>query len=195
MTLPGGAEIAAALCGLAAVLRGDPAAPSWYDLSADGFWRSFWPPLIATAAYLLLLEPSAIEISSALTGTEHDRISYMLMQAGQFLLAWFAYLAVILALCRAFQLTGRYAVFVTLYNWANGITTAVSVPVLAASQWGLLPAGTLGGWNFTLLIVWLYVVAQIARLALGAPALVAVTAAALNLAVTLVLHGMVDLIL
>lgn len=189
MTLPSGAEIGAALRGLAAVLRGDPAAPGWYDLSADGFWRSFWPPLIAAVAYFVILEPSPIENAGEAIGTEGGRIGYMLVQAGQFLAAWIIYLVAMVFLCRAFQLTGRYAVFVTLYNWAQGIVSMASVPVLAATQWDLLPAGTMAGWNFTMLFVWLYVVAQVARVTLGAAPLLAMAIAALDLAIAVLLHS------
>jgi hypothetical protein len=206
MSLPSGAEIAAALRGLAAALRGDPAALSWYDLSVDGFWRSFWPPLIAAAAYFAILQPGVIEgaiegaiegviegaVDSAdgLAGMEASRLGFSLVQAVLFLASWLIYLAAMVVLCRAFRLTDRFAVFVTLYNWAQGIVSMISVPVLAATQWGLLPAGAMAGWNFVLLFVWLYVVAQIARVTFGATPILAMGIAALDLGIALLLHGL-----
>lgn len=186
-----GAEIAAAFRGLGLVLRGDPRALQFYDLSADGFWRSFLPPLLAAGLYFLLLDPGEVELA----GWDDNRIGYGLTQAGQYLSAWIAYLAAILLLMRGFQLKGSYPAFVVLYNWAQAITVAATLPILAASQWDLLPAGTMAGWHFTLLIAWLYIVAQLARLALGAGLAAAAAAAALDLAVTVLLHRAVDLIL
>jgi len=191
MALPGRAEIAAALRGLGLVLRGDPRALQYYDLSADGFWRSFLLPLIAAALYFSLQQPSEAE----LTGWEGNAFGYGLVQAGQYVSAWIAYLAAILLLVRGFQLKGSYPAFVVLYNWAQAITVAASLPVLAASQAGLLPEGTLAGWHLALLLAWTYIVAQLARLALGAGLGAAMAAAALDLAVTVLLHRAVSLLL
>lgn len=190
MAFPGRSEISAALRGLGLVLRGDPRALQCYDLSIDGFWRSFLVPLIAAALYFLLQQPTEAELA----GWEDNRIGFGLVQAGQYFSAWIAYLFSVLLLVRGFQLQGSYPAFVILYNWAQGITVAATLPVLAASQGELLPAGTLEGWHFTLLVVWLYVVAQLARLALGAGLAAAMAAAALDLAVTILLHRLFGLI-
>lgn len=190
MALPGRTEIAAALRGLGLALRGDPRALQYYDLSADGFWRSFLIPLVAAACYFLLHQPNEAELA----GWEDNRLGYGLVQAGQYVSAWIAYLAAILLLMRGFQLKGSFPAFVVLYNWAQAITVAATLPVLAASQWGLLPDGTMAGWHFTLLIVWLYIVAQLARLALGAGLAAAMAAAALDLAVTVLLHRLVAML-
>lgn len=191
MAFPGGAEIAAALRGLGLVLRGDARALQFYDLSADGFWRSFLLPLIAAALYFYLQQPGEAELA----GWEGSALGYGLVQAGQYVSAWIAYLAAILLLVRGFQLTGSYPAFVVLYNWAQAITVAASLPVLAASQAGLLPEGTLAGWHLALLFAWMYIVAQLARLALGAGLGAAMAAAALDLAVTVLLHRAVSLLL
>ncbi len=190
MALPSGAEITAALRGLGLVLRGDPRALEYYDLSADGFWRSFVAPLLAAILYFLLQQPSAAE----LVGWDDNRVGYTLVQAGQYLSAWIAYLAAVLLLVRGFQLKGSYPAFVVLYNWAQAITVAATLPVLAASQAEWLPEGTLSGWHFTLLLAWMYIVAQLARLALGAGLAAAMAASALDLAVTILLHRVFTLL-
>ncbi|HEX6956355.1 MAG TPA: hypothetical protein VF194_00070 [Ferrovibrio sp.] len=190
MALPRSPEILAAIRGLGLVLRGDPQAPAWYDLSIDGFWRSFWPALIAAGLYFAVLEPSAEDLAAW-----GSHIGFALGEAGQYLTAWVAYLAVMVLLCRAFHLTGRYAVFVVLYNWAQAIINGVSLPVMLAENWGLLPPGALIGWELALLLLWLYTVAQIARTALGASLMVAVTAAALDLAATILVDRAIGALL
>ena len=189
MALPGGAEIAAALRGLGLVLRGDARALQFYDLSADGFWRSFLLPLIAASLYFFLQQPTEADLA----GWEGDAFAYGLVQAGQYVSAWIAYLAAILLLVRGFQLKGSYPAFVVLYNWAQAITVAATLPVLAPAQAEWLPAGTLAGWHLTLLVAWMYIVAQLARLALGAGLVAAMAAAALALPVTILLHRLFGL--
>jgi hypothetical protein len=98
------------------------------------------------------------------------------------------------AVSRGFGLSHRYAVFVVLYNWAQAIVTAASLPVLAGSLIGLLPPGTLTGWSTGILLLWLYIVLQAARIGLGAGLSLALGAAFLDLAASILLHGLLDLV-
>ncbi|WP_341912885.1 hypothetical protein [Ferrovibrio terrae] len=190
MALPHKAEILSALKGLGLLLRGDGRALLCYDLSLDGFWRSFWLPLLMLVAYALLMQPDAAE--QAYWGD--DTTAFTLVQVVKFAAAWVAYFALIAGLSRLYGLGQRFAVFVVLYNWAQGITTAATLPLLALARWDLLPAGTLGGWSTALLLAWLYIVVRIARLGLGAPLPLALAAAALDLMVSLLLHRVIDLL-
>lgn len=190
MALPNRAEIAAALKGLALLLRGDARGLQYYDLSLDGFWRSFGLPLFCLAVYLILqpVNPVQAEIWA------DNRLGFLLMQGLEYLLAWAAFLIAMAAICRGFGLGHRYAVFVVLYNWAQAIVTAASLPVLAGSLIGLLPPGTLTGWSTGILLLWLYIVLQAARIGLGAGLSLAVGAAFLDLAISILVHRLFDLV-
>lgn len=187
MALPGRDESLAALRGFVAVLRGDPQAPRYYDLSVDGVWRSFWPSLLLTIPYTLLL-PAADPTVSIDVGA----------LLGQFVLqlaVWFVYLAVMMVFCRAFGLTARYAVFVILYNWGQAVLLLSILPVLALAAADLLPAAAPQGWSLLLLVFWLFAVTRMAQVGLGAALGTAVLAGLLDPAVTELLHRLVDLIL
>jgi hypothetical protein len=190
MALPNRAEIAAALKGLALLLRGDARALQFYDLSLDGFWRSFGLPLFCLAVYLILqpVNPVQAEIWA------DNRLGFLLMQGLEYLLAWAAFLVAMAAISRGFGLGHRYAVFVVLYNWAQAIVTAASLPILAGSLIGLLPLGVLAGWSTGILLLWLYIVLQAARIGLGASLSLAVGAAFLDLAISLLVHRLFDLV-
>jgi len=190
MALPSWGECTAALRGFAAVLRGDARALDCYDLSVDGFWRSFWPVLLLTVPYTLLLEPLAEAAGAPAAG-----FAALAGQAILQLATWLGYVVLMIVFSRAFGLTGRYAAFVILYNWAQAIVMLATLPVLALTEWGLLPPGTPLGWSGLLLLLWLYAVTRIARIALAAPLGVSLLAALLDLAVTVILHRVVDLIL
>ncbi|MFN4164550.1 MAG: hypothetical protein ACK4GK_08240 [Ferrovibrio sp.] len=190
MALPNRAEIAAALKGLALLLRGDARALQFYDLSLDGFWRSFGLPLFCLAVYLILqpVNPVQAEIWA------DNRLGFLLMQGLEYLLAWAAFLVAMAAISRGFGLGHRYAVFVVLYNWAQAIVTAASLPILAGSLIGLLPLGMLAGWSTGILLLWLYIVLQAGRIGLGASLSLAVGAAFLDLAISLLVHRLFDLV-
>ncbi len=191
MALPSSAEARSALKGLGLLLRGDGRALLCYDLSLDGVWRSFWLPLATLIAYALVLQPDASE--RAYWGD--DTAGYALLQGLKFLAAWLAYFMLAAGLSRVFQLGARFGIFVILYNWAQGITTAATLPILAGASWGLLPSGVLSGWSTALLLAWLYIVARVARVGLGASLSLALALAALDLLVSLAMHRLLDLLL
>lgn len=191
MALPSSAEIRAAIKGLGLLLRGDDRALLCYDLSLDGFWRSFWLPLALLLAYVLIMQPDAAELAVY----DGDTTYYMLLQAVKFLLGWVAYFALIAGISRIFGLTARFGIFVILYNWAQAITTAATLPILAGASWDLLPASVLAGWSTALLLAWLYIVVRLARHGLGATLPLALTISSLDLLVTLLMHRLVDLLL
>jgi hypothetical protein len=83
MALPHRAEITAALKGLALLLRGDARALQFYDLSLDGFWRSFGLPLFCLVCYLILQPMTAAQ--TELWGD--NRVGFILVQGVEYLLA------------------------------------------------------------------------------------------------------------
>lgn len=191
MALPSSAEIRSAIKGLGLLLRGDDRALLCYDLSLDGFWRSFWLPLLLLVGYVLIMRPEAAELAAY----DGDMTSYMLLQALKFLLGWAAYFALIGLVSRMFGLSQRFGIFVILYNWAQAITTAATLPILAAVTWDLLPVSVLAGWSTALLLAWLYIVVRVARHGLGATLPLAITISSLDLLITLLMHRLVDLLL
>lgn len=191
MTLPSSAEIKSAIKGLGLLLRGDDRALQCYDLSLDGFWRSFWLPLVLLVVYALVMQPTAVELAAF----DDSQAGYILAQAVKFLFGWVAYFALIGGISRIFGLSPRFGIFVILYNWAQAITTAATLPILAAVSWGVLPVSVLTGWSTALLAAWLYIVVRVARHGLGATLSLAVAISALDLLVTLAIHRLVDLLL
>lgn len=191
MALPSKSEIVAAVRGLGLLLRGDDRALLCYDLSLDGFWRSFWLPLVLVVAYALVMQPTAVELAAY----SDDRTSYQLIQLVKLLLGWIAYFVVIAGITRMFGLGGRFGIFVILSNWAQAILIAASLPILAGANWGFIPPSVLGGWSTALLPVGLYIVWRIARHGLGTSLSLAFAIAALDVLVPLAMYGLVDLLL
>jgi len=184
-------EVKAALGGLGLLLRGDDRALLNYDFSEGGFWRSFRWPLLALLFYVVLMQPDAAEL--AVWGD--NTLGYAAARGAEFLLAWFVYLLLMAGVSRAFGLGNRFALFVVLYNWAQAITTGATLPLLAATDLGLLGPGILQGWSTALLLAWLYIVARIARIGLGAAWSLALAAAMLDLVVSILLHRAIDSVL
>jgi hypothetical protein len=191
MAFPSGAEIRAAIKGLGLLLRGDERALLCYDLSLDGFWRSFWLPLALLVVYAVVMRPTADELAAF----DGEHTVFTLVQALKFLLGWMAYFALIAGISRIFGLGERFGIFVILYNWAQAITTAATLPILAGATWGVLPASILTGWSTALLLAWLYIVVRIGRHGLGGTLPLALAISSLDLLVTLAAHRLVDLLL
>lgn len=190
MAWPDRAEIASALRGLALLVRGDARALQAYDLSLDGFWRSFRAPLLPILLYIILLPP---EVSAV--PPEAGRSVLWLVQGLQVLAGWALFLAGIAVLGRLAGLDHRFGIFTVLYNWAQAFVTAASLPVLALTGSGLLPPDVLAGWSVALLPVWMFIVARIARLGLQAALPVAVACALLDLVISVLLHRLAEILL
>lgn len=191
MTFPTTAEIRSAVKGLGLLLRGDARALLCHDLSLDGFWRSFWLPLALLVVYAVAMRPTADELAAF----DGDHTVYTLVQALKFLLGWLVYFALIAGISRIFGLGDRFGIFVILYNWAQAITTAATLPIVAGVCWDILPSSVLTGWSTALLLAWLYIVVRIARQGLGATWSLALAISALDLLTSLAMHRLVDLLL
>ncbi|MBT6137764.1 MAG: hypothetical protein HOH65_09840 [Rhodospirillaceae bacterium] len=112
--MAGLAEILSALVGVLRILRGDPAALSYFDISLDGFWRSYTAALIALPAHLLAL---ALEVGSEPNAPPlafFDYISHSMIYG----VAWLAYPVAIHFICTLLEREKRFLDYIIPYNWS-----------------------------------------------------------------------------
>lgn len=126
-------EIQRGIYGAALLGRFDTRGMEVFDISADGFWRSFIAVAITIPLYvLMLLTPAVGGQDSTLRGQIGVDISAML-------LTWLAVLLVMMVLARLVKCSEQYVAFVIAYNWSNVIVTGVMV---VAGAVGSVFAGT-----------------------------------------------------
>ncbi len=128
--MPSTLEITRALYGAWRFARLDRGALRWFELSVEGFWRSFFAFAIVAPGYAVLVY---IEHAEAPVAAGAPRI--FAVDGIAYVLQCVAYPLAMVYLCRAIGRWDRYVGFVVALNWSVVLQMALIVParLLAAS--------------------------------------------------------------
>jgi hypothetical protein len=129
-------EVQLAVGGALRLAVGDRRGLGLFDISVDGFWRSFRAGAICYPLYLLLL---SFRVSGPLWETS-GVTSIIVVETIAYVISWVAFPLVILPLARQFGRDDRFLAFMVAYNWAQIPQTGLIVLVGLDSATGLLPA-------------------------------------------------------
>lgn len=127
--MPSGDEIQTYLVGAWRLMMGKPDGVRALDVSADGFWNSFFAILVAFPALSVSWAALAAELSEDGLGS---RFSILLRLAVIDVAAWVLPLLVLGLVARPAGILDRYPHFVVASNWASALLA-----------WLMLPAGLL----------------------------------------------------
>jgi len=95
------------------------------DLSADGFWNSFFAIVVALPALVV----GWVSIANRVGGAEFaSRFSVVLRMAAADLLSWVVPLIVLAACARPFGIAHRFVPYVVSSNWASALFVWIMVP-------------------------------------------------------------------
>jgi hypothetical protein len=134
--IPDSREIIRALQGAWLLARFKPEGMAWFNITADGFWRSFFAAaLLAPFAVIT----SAIFYSEATVGL----VRYVGVDVIHYVLAWSVFPVAMIFVARALKLTEQYVGFIIAYNWFTVIVQAVFFPLNlaisnAAASWSVI---------------------------------------------------------
>lgn len=127
--MPSGDDIQAYLAGAWRLMMGKPDGVRALDVSADGFWNSFFAILVAFPALSVSWAALAAELSEDGLGS---RYSILLRLVVIDVVAWVLPLLVLGLVARPAGILDRYPHFVVASNWASALLA-----------WLMLPAGLL----------------------------------------------------
>jgi len=113
--------------------RGDVRGMALFDLSVEGFWKSFAAALLVAPAYVIVLldQYSVIGWPQHVPGT-------VLAEAVSFALGWLAFPIVTIFLTRLLGLGARYVPLIVANNWSAVVQVALYTAVVIVGT--LLPA-------------------------------------------------------
>ena len=125
--MPTSAEVAHYLQGAWLLAQGNRRGFDFFDLSVEGFWRSFSAALIVAPAYLLLL----LERYAA-TGWPEQTILALVAETVAYFLGWALFPIIAIFITRLLGLTARYIPLIVAANWSSVLqvvlyTAAVTV--------------------------------------------------------------------
>ena len=181
-----GQEIRRSIHGAVLLARGEAAGMGLFELSFEGFWRSFAAPFLAAPAYALVVAEQYARIGyhgPLATVLVSESLSYALQ------IVSFPLLAALLT--RFLGLGARYVPLIVATNWASlpQVGAFLGAAVLGIVVPPLRPGLMLGAMLATLAYEWFVV-----RTALGTSAGNAAAFVVLNLLVGLLLNHLVDAI-
>lgn len=126
-------EITRGLAGGWQLFKGDPNGMRAFDLSFEGFWRSFQVILLLSPLLLVLLasERALLLEQTALTPETFPTTEFVWSRIAGFVLGWIDYPVVLALLAGPLGLRGRYVPLIVAVNWASLIQAPpMAVPAL-----------------------------------------------------------------
>jgi hypothetical protein len=156
--MPSADYVQQSLSGAARLMAGKKDGLRFLDISADGFWTSFFAILIALPAMTVGWVTLANELAFQGDGIG-SRLSIVLRLATIDVLAWIIPLAVFALLAKPAGIASRFVHFVVASNWGSAIHVWIMLPPsLIRLFWPdageSVTAFSLGLFFFTMVLAW-----------------------------------------
>jgi len=148
VSLPGLAEAIRSIDGAFRIARFDPTARNYFDLSAEGFWRSFGAMVYVAPLYLIFIHLPGMRQS---LHAAEPFIGYPI-ETANYVLRWLSFPFLLYWLARPFGLSGNYIPFVVAYNWSQVVQILFFLLPAAIVSFGLLP-GPVGRGVMTFIVI------------------------------------------
>lgn len=185
------ADIRAGLGGAIGLLRGDAGAMARFDVSYDGFWKSFLAVLVIVPLFLFYVhgEWRLLAQESDMESVWESRSygGFIAMRLVVMAVDWLAYPLIILAVARPLGIAGAVVPYIVAQNWAAALASALIALPSIAFGFGILPGGIASILTLLLFAVVLRFFYFVARTALQVPAGFAVGLVAFNAVLSLVI--------
>tara|TARA_B100000676_G_C17797345_1_gene690303 strand:+ start:37 stop:603 length:567 start_codon:yes stop_codon:yes gene_type:complete len=107
-------DITKALFGIWLILKNRPGADNFFDLSVDGFWRSFVAAILVLPANVIVTAVGILaagEVSYGLIDGFRDLLLYVIN--------WLFYPLVVIIACRYLNAPDKALKYIIPYNWAS----------------------------------------------------------------------------
>jgi hypothetical protein len=132
--IPDPAEVLRSLYGTWRLARMDVSGMQHFNLSVEGFWRSFFAAIIIAPGYALLVVQRTLDREES-----YDLGSTVVVESIAYLAAWAAFPLVAVVLTQLLGLGRHYVELIVAVNWAAVLQIAAFLAAVALSL--ILPAG------------------------------------------------------
>lgn len=145
------AEVQRAATGAVRLARFDEGGMASFDVSLDGFWRSF-------SAALLLAPFVAVLRAHGFPPTDSPLLLVGLIEVTEYAASWAVFPVVMVFLARFLGLSARYVPFIVAWNWSMVVQIAFLFPIVLLEMLGFFsPALSQTLQLFALVYVLIYV--------------------------------------
>ncbi len=134
-------EVTRSIHGAWRIARLDPDALAYFNVTADGFWRSFSALILVIPVYIgfLILSHSHQPGLELPTGPGTSVEWFVTVKLVSFVASWLIFPLVMVAISRLLDLTQTYAQYIIVWNWASVLEMAVFLPAVMLFLSGALP--------------------------------------------------------
>jgi hypothetical protein len=149
--MPGREEINKALFGAYLLARRDPRGMGYFEISVEGFWRSFFAAALAAPMFAIIV---ALHHSEA---TAEDGIGWLFLgQAIRYVLDWAAYPLIVAVIARMVNLGHLYIGYIIAYNWAKVLINALFLVLAVLAATDIVPGALINFLKFAALVAVIY---------------------------------------
>ncbi|MCG8693415.1 MAG: hypothetical protein MI806_19605 [Minwuiales bacterium] len=144
-------EIFQALYGASLLARLDPRGMSCFNLTIEGFWRSFLAAVISAPLYLLIVwfQPQ----TDAAPGLQDVTLFWRIfVETIDYFVTWATFPVIMVFVARWMGLDHLYVTYIIAYNWCQALVVLLLVVVSAVIGIGILPE-TIAGFALTVSFV------------------------------------------
>jgi len=125
-------EITKSINGAWRIARMDQNALNYFNMSIEGFWRSFLAVLIVLPLYVVFLVLNLSQLSGMElpTGSATSKELYVAIKLAAHILGWLAFPVVMIPISRLMDLSQSYVPYIIVWNWSNVLVMAVILPAV-----------------------------------------------------------------
>lgn len=125
-------EITKSINGAWRIARMDQNALNYFNISIEGFWRSFLAVLIVVPLYVVFLVLNLGQLSGMElpTGSATSKELYVAIKLAAHILGWLAFPVVMIPISRLMDLSQSYVPYIIVWNWSNVLVMAVILPAV-----------------------------------------------------------------
>ena len=125
-------EITKSINGAWRIARMDQSALNYFNMSIEGFWRSFLAVLIVLPLYVVFLVLNLGQLSGMElpTGSATSKELYVAIKLAAHILGWLAFPVVMIPISRLMDLSQSYVPYIIVWNWSNVLVMAVILPAV-----------------------------------------------------------------
>ena len=185
-------EITRSIHGAWRIARFDPDALAYFNVTLDGFWRSFMALAVVAPFYIVFLILShghhpGLELP---TGPVVSMQWYVAVKLVAFAASWLIFPVVMVQICRLLDLTPTYVQYIIVWNWSNVLEMVVILPAVMLFLSGSLPGQSAAMILMAAHITMLFYGYLVARTGLRCKPVTAVGVVAFNFVLSLLFNGL-----
>ncbi len=157
--IPGAQEVIRSLKGAALLARRDPSALGYFNLSIEGFWRSFAALLLVAPIFFIF---AGLDFAADTTAERQDGVTpaadgrYASI-AVLLIISWASFPLIMVPVARVLGLSHRYVTYIIVFNWTSVLAELILATPIALLYMGLFGVDTARGvYGIALLLVVVY---------------------------------------